>query len=106
MKLTIRIPGEMYSFDEVELEVPATKDAPMILKEWADDVRAAFAPKPINEMPAKDFDVFVENMLMGVPNHTETLEKLSPAQKTCHNTIKRALNRIKAKGLTTLEDNE
>lgn len=48
-------------------------------------------------VPSKDFNAFVDNMLLGEDNHVEQLEPMSEKQKFVVNEIKKALKRIKNK---------
>lgn len=95
MKVTFRIPGEMYEYVEVEREFGDMANAGDIA-EYREYIREGLRPKPINEMPAKEWDTFIQNWLEGKPNHTESITKLSPAQSKFYNDLKRAKSRAEA----------
>ena len=93
MKLHLSV-GE-YEFVEVEFE--ETESGLEGMHDLYHRIKERFRPKPINELPAKEWDTFLVNQFDGVPNHTETIERMSPAQKKAYNDNKRALNRIAAR---------
>lgn len=84
----------MYAFVEVTTEMPDDTNWGQIRFE-RDGLTAALAPLPVNELPPKEWDKFLENWLLGEPNHTETIEKMSPQQRKLYNDLKRAKNRLK-----------
>ena len=105
MKITYRIPGEMYEYVEVEREFVDTVSAETIA-ENRDVLRQALAPKPINELPAKDMDVFIENIIAcNMKNHTETWELMSPVQREWAKRIDRAVTRLSARAKRQEDNN-
>ncbi len=60
MRVTFRIPGEMYAFTEVVLDFSDDTE-PSVIAEKDTELRKAFAPKPINVLPDKEFDTFIIN---------------------------------------------
>lgn len=96
MKVTYRIPTEMYAFAEVSLEVPDAV-TPAELRGQYDKLANAFKPQPINTLPDKEYNTFIDNMLLGTPNHLETYNAMSPQQKDAVQVLKRAIKRLKSK---------
>lgn len=97
MKVTFRIsPGPQYEYVEIERELEDGASYTRIAEVYA-EIGEAFKPRPINELPPKEWDTFLENWLLGESNHTETIEKLSPVQKATYNVLKRAKSRINSK---------
>ena len=97
MKVTYRIPTEMYAYVELEAEI---LDDAMSAEQMAANYQYyvdAFKVRPVNLLPDKDYNQFIDNLLLGKDNHIETWEKLSPAQKESAQVIKRALKRIEYK---------
>lgn len=103
MKATFRIAGEMYEFVEVEVDLPdSIIDDLEKIAGTRDALKRVLAPRPINELPPKEWDMMLENQLQGKTNHTELIARMSPAQRKHYNDNKRAINRINswAKKLT------
>lgn len=96
MKITYRIPTEMYAYVELQYEYNDTVSAETVAENYS-ELSKAFKPKPINSLSDKEFNQFIDNMLLGEDNHIESYEKLSPSQKDTVQTIKRALKRLKSK---------
>ncbi len=98
IKLHLSI-GE-YEFVEVEAEGELEKDEAHMAaaaKETYDTIKAAFKPRPINELEPKAFNAFIDAQLLGEPNHLDQWEKMSPKQVDIAQTIKRALARLEAR---------
>lgn len=93
MKIELHIPTVQYGFIAVELE-DAT---PEIVRATYDSYAAAFKPQPINTLPDKEYNTFIDNMLLGDDNHVETYNAMSPQQKDAVQVLKRALKRLKSK---------
>jgi len=99
MKLTVRIPGEMYAYDEIEIDIPETSNmTAQDIQAKSQEIRDAFKAKPLNELPTKEMDVFIENILQcNMKNHSETWELMSPEQRKWAKTIDRTVTRLQAR---------
>ncbi len=93
----------MSNMDEIEFHIPTEqygfilvkrKALPSQVKQIYDEYAAEFAPKPINSLPTKEWNKFVERVLLNEPNHIEELEQCSPEQYKTINEIKKGLARI------------
>lgn len=93
MKAIVHVPTEQYGFVSAEFD---TDNAEKI-KEAYDAISYAFKPQPINSLDKKDWNTFIERVLLGESNHIETWEKCSPEQQKILQEIKKALARIEAK---------
>ncbi len=87
----------MYAYVEIETELKILNPSPEQIADEYNRFSDAFKPKPINEMPKKEFDAYIENQLLGNGKNGEEYYKMSPAQQECAQTIKRALKRLEAK---------
>lgn len=96
MKITYRISTAMYEYVEIEEEPQLGKTADQVRETYDGFVRA-FAPKPINQLPDKEYNIFIDAMLLNEANHIDTWEKLSNKQKEIAQILKRALKRIEAR---------
>ncbi len=100
MKITHRISTGQFEYVEIEHEArESTADfVGKEIKEDHDALKAAFAPKPTNAgVPDREYNSFIDNMLLGGDNHISTWENLSDKQRDSAQVIKRALKRISAK---------
>lgn len=95
MKITFRVPTEMYAFAEVTID--AGDVTAQEVKEKYDYFSEAFKPKPINSLPDKEYNEFIDRIMLGESNHIETWEKCSPEQKAAAQVIKRSLKRLEAR---------
>lgn len=85
-----------YEFVEIESEV--TGQSIEELRKTRDAIKDEFRPKPINAgVPDKEYNSFIDNMLLGGDNHIDVWEKLSDKQRDSAQVIKRALKRLEAK---------
>lgn len=92
MKYTAHVPVEQYGFVSVEWE-----DEKIDAKDVYDRIANQFKPQPVNELPAKEMDEFVQKMLEGEANHIEMYERMSKSQQNLIQIIKRAIKRIEYK---------
>ncbi len=96
MKITHRIATEMYEFVEVSIEASDEMSAERI--EIAHrELKDAFKPKPINQLPEKEWRIFLEKVMLNEPNHIDQYEKCSPEQKKTINEIKKTLKRLESR---------
>ena len=96
MKATFRIATEQFCFAEVSTEIPDDARADQIRGQY-EMLRDAFKEQTETELPTKEWNPFIERIMLGEPNHIEMWEKCSPEQKKTLNEIKKALNRIEAR---------
>lgn len=96
MKLTFRIPTEMYGFVEISTEAHEESDGTTIRGLYEGFVDA-FKPKPKSENTLDDriMNMVVDCLLTGesVRNGVELYEKMSPIQQYAIQTIKRGMKR-------------
>lgn len=100
MKVIHRIPTQQYGYIELEQTIPDTmqpNDARDDIRFFHDEMIKAMAEQPMNELPKKEYDAFLDMYLLGEHIHVETYNAMSPSQKDCVQTIKRALARIKGR---------
>lgn len=91
MKILLHIPTEQYGFVSIEVD---KSFPPQEVRELYDEYSRAFKLGAMNGVSPKDFDQFIQNQLSGKGNHTDYIEKLSPAQYEHYQINKRALKRI------------
>lgn len=96
MKATFRIPAEMYAFAEVVIELPDGVTANEVREKY-DLLANAFKPQPVNQLPDKEYNRFIDNLMLGESNHIEIWEACSPEQKAAAQVIKRSLKRLEAR---------
>jgi len=96
MKVSFRIPTEMYSFVEPVIDMPEDTTAEKI-REVYDELAAAFKPKPENSLGDKEYNAFIDRQLTGEANHVEEYNQMSPQQKDAVQIIKRSLKRIESR---------
>lgn len=91
MKYLCHVPTEQYGFTSVEVEGTA-EDAAKAYRELAD----AFKPKPVNEMPARDFQAILDDLLedQSIAGDPGSLELMSPVQQRVIQEIKKSFKRI------------
>lgn len=94
MKVTYRIPTEMYSYVEIEEEYHEMPSASEI-KQTYDDLSGAF--KAQAGLEKKEFDGFMDRYLTGDLVHVEEYNKMSQEQQMIIQAIKRSKKRIQAK---------
>lgn len=100
MKVSHRVPTQQYGYIEAEQDIDDALpvDTAQEKIRWMHDFLVkTMAERPVNELPKKDFDQFIDTYLQGGNNHIEVYEKMSPAQKDIVQTIKRSLARINYK---------
>jgi len=106
MKVTLHVPVESYGFVSLEYETGgdvSADTAAEIYKEYA----TAFAPKPINTLPDKEWRWFMEQLCLGaIENGQEYIEQMSPFQRFAVNELKKTLKRLKAKDTTNPHTDE
>ncbi len=96
MKITHRISTGQFEYVEVEHE--ALEEMPdENIRTIHDGLKAAFAPKPTNQLSDKEFDQFIQRMMEGDDNHIDQMEQMSEKQKWAMQICKRALARIEYK---------
>lgn len=89
-KVTLHIPTETYGFVAVEME--GTPEEVMITyREYAD----AFKPK--EGLGDKEYNAFINKMLLNETNHVEEYNQMNEKQKYAVQVIKRGLKRLEAK---------
>ena len=91
MKATLHFPTEQFGFAEVEIEVDSPIEA---LQKYTETTRANNTGAGL---PDKDYNSFVDRMLLGESNELEQYTQMSDEQKTTIQVIKRALKRLKTK---------
>ncbi len=101
-KITVHYPVEQYGFAEIELDTAKmifeegrTPSVEKITQEVYENLAAAF--KPQAGLGDKDFNAFIDYMLLGTPNHIEMYEKLSDQQRDIVQCLKRALKRLESR---------
>ena len=94
MKVTYRIPTEMYAYVEVEQEYDSQPDAAEI-KQTYDEIADAFRPQA--GLEKKEFDSFMDRYLTGDLVHVEEYNKMNAEQQMIIQAIKRSKKRIQAK---------
>ncbi len=99
MRTTHRISTGQFEYVEIE---HGTAQSPGQTRIDHDEWVAAF--KPQTGILDKEFNAFVDAMLLNEPNHTDVWEKLSDKQKDTAQTIKRALKRLEAREGKPLRD--
>ena len=97
MKITYRIPTEMYAYVEVEAEVGKTNPTPKEIRADYELYVEAFKPTPVNSLPDKEFNAVVDEYLTKktITNGQEAYEKMSPKQQDIIQAIKRSYQRLK-----------
>ncbi len=93
MKYTLHVPVEQYGFVAVEFERGEQPGGD--IAELYREVSSAF--KTQAGVPPKEYNTFIDSMLLGESNHIDVWEKLSDDQRDAAQVIKRALKRISAK---------
>ena len=101
MKTEHRIPTITFGYVSVYIDA-GEELTPEVIKGLVDDhtrlTEAFNAPQGVEEgLQGKEWLRFQENVLNGVDNHTETLEKMSKAQRWWYNETKKTLKRLEAK---------
>lgn len=91
MKIVVHVPVEQFGFVSAEYDT----DDPKSSYEAYNAIADAFKPQPSNSLPTKDFNKFIDNMLLGESNHISQYEQMSPKQIEVVQEIKKALKRIK-----------
>ena len=92
-KGTIRVPTKTpCSYIEMEVEGSA-QDMVTAYNELS---QACWGQNEVGVTP-KEFNAFLDNMLLGEDNHIEQLEPMSSTQKFVVNELKKALKRLKAR---------
>lgn len=96
MKITYRIPTEMYAYVEIEEDYKDVMPVEKIreLYTYYSEINKV---QPANSLPDKEHNGFIDRMLLGEENHIEDYNKMSPQQQSEVQTIKRALKRIKSR---------
>ena len=96
VKITYRIPTEMYAYVEVEAEVGKTNPTPKEIRADYELYVEAFKPTPVNSLPDKEFNSFIDEMLKTkkIVNGQEAYEKMSPQQKDIIQSVKRSFKRL------------
>jgi len=91
MKYLCHVPTEQYGFVSVEVEGTAA-EARQAYQEVAD----AFKPTPVNEMPAKDFQAILDDLMEdhSIAGDPGSLELMSPVQRQIINEVKKSIKRI------------
>lgn len=91
-KVQLHIPVEQYGFVAIDCDGLTAEETASVYVEYAQ----AFKPKV--GLLDKDFNAFIDRMLLGQEgNHIEQYEAMSERQKDQVQCIKRALKRLKAK---------
>lgn len=99
MKAILRIPGkEMYSYVEFEIEKnPASElSSEEFMRRALEDFDALMREYKGGEgLSEKEFNHFIDRMLLGEDNHVEEYQRMSEKQKEAVQVLKRALKRLK-----------
>ena len=90
MKTSLHVPVEQYGFVLVE-DVDWAR-----MKEVYDHVKSQFQES--FGLPDKDFDQFIQKIILREGNHTDDLDKLSPEQYRFMKVVDRAMSRIEYQG--------
>jgi len=96
MKVTFRVPTEMYAFVEVEKDFPNVMPTEE-LRGYYEELSQAFKSQPEGELPKKEFDSFIDRYLCEEPVHSEEYNAMSKSQQDIVQVIKRSKKRIQAK---------
>ena len=91
MKYTGQISTGQFEYLAFEMDGGTAEGAVEAYK----DLQEAWKPKV--GLGDKEYNAFIDRMLMGETNHVEEYNVMSPEQQKCVQTIKRALKRIEAK---------
>lgn len=98
MKITLHVPVEQFGFVAIERDFVSGEAVVEVSASLYKEIAEAFKPKPINSgIPEKEYNQFIDAMLLGEPNHIDVWEKLSAKQKDAAQVIKRGLKRLEAK---------
>jgi len=90
MKFILHIPTEQYGFIEADLEATQASVAAIY-----QTIKDEFRPKPLNELPKKEWRKELIELLLGGSAKVELHEKMSPKQKELYHEIELALAQIK-----------
>lgn len=104
-KITYRIPTSQFAFIEIAEEEPVNGlySSQQIVSRF-NELEKAYKDSLIEApgLPEKEFDRFIQTQLEGGQNHVEVYNLMSPEQQKAVQAYKRALNRIKAKGMRAM----
>ena len=93
MKSKLHIPTEQFGFTEIEVETETAEEALDLYQSLSRYVNV----QPKGALSPKDYDLFIENMLLGKGNSVEMYETMSQKQRDFVQIIKRAIKRLKAR---------
>lgn len=93
MKVKLHIPTEQYGYCEVEPDSVSPEAIAEVYKMYAD----AFKPKPINELPTKEWNICLDRYMHGTGMSETELSHLSPKQGWMIHEIDKSFTRLKAK---------
>lgn len=114
MRVTYRIPTSQFAFIEIEKEldltivgmkIPTPEEIVEKFNQYEKayaDAKILNAPMSGTGLPEKEFDRFIQTQLEGGQNHVEVYNLMSPEQQKFVQAYKRALNRIRAKGMRAM----
>ncbi len=91
MKVTLHVPVEQYGFVAADVETDDPNEIRAAYQRIADAFKTGAG------VAQKEYNAFIDAMLLGEPNHIDIWEKLSDDQRDAAQVIKRALKRLEAK---------
>lgn len=93
-KARLRIPTKtQYAFIEVDFEGTPNE----IVAAYNEINNAYWNQKEVAPLADKEYNEFIDNLMLGESNHIETWEKCSPEQRAAAQVIKRSLKRLEAR---------
>src|ERR1700679_4214032 len=94
MKITYRVPKEAYAYVEIQEEV-GEHTLPEWIAQRSSFFTDAFKPEKVGEgLEKKEFDGFLDKMLMGGSIHVSDYEKMDKVQQDTIQSVKRSQARI------------
>lgn len=88
MKYLAHVPVEQYGFISVEVE-----GTPEAAVEAYRAIGEAVRPQPVNALPTKEFNAWLDRYLKEKTGDADSYERMSPAQKDVIQAIKRSYKR-------------
>lgn len=104
MKITHHIATGQFEFVEVEYDTDGGNvSAAEVIRSSEAEIRKAITAQA--GLPTKEWNKFLERILLNEPNHIEDLEQCSDEQRKIINEVKKALARIEAREPKELRGN-
>ena len=101
MKYILRLPtNDQYAYIEAEGEYESIGDALEAYNKAMTLIKGGVG------LPDKEFDAFIQRIIIREGNHTDNLEKLSPEQYKFMKVVDRAMSRIDYQGRKELAEQD